>query len=50
VPHPLIKTGRARHVEIAANRALPLEVDGRALARASRATVNVKPGAIRILI
>jgi hypothetical protein len=50
VPHPLIKTARARHVEIEADRAVPLEVDGRALARANRVTVDLEPGAIRILL
>jgi hypothetical protein len=50
LPHPLIKTGRARHVEIEADRAVPLDVDGQARGRATRVEVTVAPAAIRILL
>jgi YegS C-terminal NAD kinase beta sandwich-like domain len=50
VPHPLIKTGRARHLEIEIARPVPLEVDGRARGQVSRVVVNLEPGAIRILL
>jgi YegS C-terminal NAD kinase beta sandwich-like domain len=50
VPHPLIKTGRARHVEIAIGRAVPLEVDGRARGTTKRLAVDLVPEAIRILV
>lgn len=50
VPHPRIKTGRARHVEIEADRAIALEVDGQARGRVTRVAVTVSPAAIRILL
>jgi hypothetical protein len=50
VPHPLIKTGRARHIEIEADRSVPLEVDGRARGTTKRLTVELVRGAIRVLV
>lgn len=50
VPHPSIKTGRARTVEIETDRALQVEVDGRVRGRTTRLAVRLVPGAIRILI
>jgi YegS C-terminal NAD kinase beta sandwich-like domain len=50
VPHPQIKTGRARHVQIDADRGLPLEVDGRRRGTARRVGVTLVPEAIRILV
>jgi YegS C-terminal NAD kinase beta sandwich-like domain len=50
LPHPRIKTGRARRVEISVDRALPLEVDGRDRARTRQLSVALVPEAIRLLV
>jgi hypothetical protein len=51
IPHPHIRTGRARRVEIeVADRRLPLEVDGRTRARVRRLTVTLITAAVRLLI
>jgi YegS C-terminal NAD kinase beta sandwich-like domain len=50
VPHPFIKAGRARHVEIEIDRAVPLEVDGRARGTTQRLAVDLVPEAIRLLV
>jgi YegS C-terminal NAD kinase beta sandwich-like domain len=50
VPHPRVHTARARGVEIEVDRAIPLEVDGRARGRTRQLTVTLVPGAIRVLV
>jgi hypothetical protein len=50
VPHPRIRQGRARVVEVVARRPLALEVDGVAAGRAERVRVVVAPAAIRLLV
>jgi hypothetical protein len=50
VPHPRIRQGRARAVEVVATRPLALEVDGEAAGRAARVRAVVVPGAIRLLV
>jgi hypothetical protein len=51
LPHPGIRTGRARRVEVeVAGRGLPVEVDGRRRARTTRLGVTLVPAAIRLLV
>ena len=51
VPHPGIRAGRARRVEVeVAGRGLPVEVDGRPRGRTSRLGVTLVPTAIRLLV
>jgi hypothetical protein len=51
VPHPRIRTGRARLIEIqVTDRGLPLEVDGRDQGRATRLAVALVPGALLIVV
>jgi YegS C-terminal NAD kinase beta sandwich-like domain len=51
VPHPAIRGGRARRVEVeVAGRGLPVEVDGRPRGRTTRLGVTLVPGAIRLLV
>jgi putative lipid kinase YegS-like protein len=51
VPHPAIRGGRARRVEVeVAGRSLPLEVDGRPRGRTARLGVTLVPAAIRLLV
>ena len=51
VPHPGIRAGRARRVEVeVAGRGLPVEVDGRPRGRTSRLGVTLVPAAIRLLV
>jgi len=51
VPHPRIRSGRGRRVEIeVTRRALPLEVDARDQGRATRLTVALVAGALRLLV
>jgi hypothetical protein len=51
VPHPLVRTARARRIEIeVAGRSLPLEMDGRERGRVARLTVTLVAEAIRILV
>jgi diacylglycerol kinase family enzyme len=51
VPHPRIRTGRARRVDIAlGGRGLPLEIDGRAQGGVTRLAVAVVPAALRLLV
>ena len=50
VPHPRIRQGRARVVEVTSGRPLALEVDGLAAGSADRIRVVVVPAAIRLLV
>ena len=50
VPHPRIRTGSAREVEIRAARALPLEVDGMTRPDGPGLRLEVVPGAYRLLL
>ena len=51
VPHPGIRAGRARRVEIeVAGRGLPVEVDGHRRGRTTRLGVTLVPAAIRLLV
>jgi diacylglycerol kinase family enzyme len=51
VPHPGIRTGRARRVEVeVAGRGLPVELDGRPRGRTTRLEVTLVPAAIRLLV
>jgi len=51
VPHPGIRAGRARVVEVeVAGRGLPVEVDGRPRGRTTRLGVRLIPAAIRLLV
>jgi len=51
VPHPGIRAGRARVVEVeVAGRGLPVEVDGRPRGRTTRLEVTLVPSAIRLLV
>jgi hypothetical protein len=51
VPHPGIRGGRARRVEVeVAGRGLPVEVDGRPRGRTTRLGVILVPAAIRLLV
>ncbi|HEX3669154.1 MAG TPA: hypothetical protein VHY55_08390 [Acidimicrobiia bacterium] len=51
VPHPGIRTGRARRVEVAvAGRGLTVELDGRPRGRTTRLEVTLVPSAIRLLV
>lgn len=51
VPHPGIRVGRARRVEVdVARRRLPVEVDGRRRGRTDRLAVTLVPAAIRLLV
>jgi hypothetical protein len=51
VPHPSIRTGRARGVEVeVAGRGLPVELDGRPRGRTTRLEVTLVPAAIRLLV
>jgi hypothetical protein len=50
VPHPRILQRSGRRIEIEAASALPLEADGEHLAAVSRLTVEVRPGAYRLLV
>ena len=51
VPHPGIRTGRARRVEVeVVGRGLPVELDGRPRGRTARLGVTLVPAAIRLLV
>ena len=50
VPHPGVRSGRARRVEVEVGRPLPVEVDGRPQGRTSRLVVLLVPAAIRLLV
>jgi hypothetical protein len=51
VPHPGIRAGRARRVEVeVAGRALTVEVDGRPRGRTTRLGVTLVPAAVRLLV
>jgi hypothetical protein len=51
VPHPGIRTGRARKVEVeVSRRGLPVELDGRPRGRTTRLEVTLVPSAIRLLV
>jgi hypothetical protein len=51
VPHPEVRAGRARRIEIdVGRRRLPVEVDGRRRGRAARLVVTLVPAAIRLLV
>ena len=51
VPHPGIRGGRARRVEVeVAGRGLTVEVDGRPRGRTTRLGVTLVPAAIRLLV
>ena len=50
VPHPAVRSGRARRVEIEVARAVPVEVDGRPKGRTGRLVVTLIPAAIRLLV
>jgi hypothetical protein len=50
VPHPGVRSGRARRVEIEVVRPLPVEVDGRPQSRTGRLVVTLVPAAIRLLV
>ena len=51
VPHPGIRAGRARVVEVeVAGRGLPVEVDGRPRGRMTRLGVTLVPAAVRLLV
>jgi hypothetical protein len=50
VPHPRIRTGSAREVEVRATRPVRLEVDGTARGSASRLVLAVVPAAYRLLL
>ena len=51
VPHPGIRAGRARRVDIeVAGRGLPVEVDGHRRGRTTRLGVTLVPAAIRLLV
>ncbi len=51
VPHPGIRGGRARRVEVeVAGRGLAVEVDGRPRGRTTRLGVTLVPAAIRLLV
>ena len=51
LPHPDVRAGRARRVEIeVSGRRLPVEVDGRPQGRTARLVVTLVPAAIRLLV
>jgi YegS C-terminal NAD kinase beta sandwich-like domain len=51
VPHPDVRTGRARRVEVdVAGRRLPVEVDGHRRGRTDRLAVTLAPAALRLLL
>jgi hypothetical protein len=50
VPHPAVRSGRARRVDIEVARPLPVEVDGRPQGRKGRLVVTLVPAAIRLLV
>jgi hypothetical protein len=50
VPHPRITQRSGRRIEIFSDRPLPLEIDGIRLDRVTQATVEVRPGAYRLLV
>jgi YegS C-terminal NAD kinase beta sandwich-like domain len=50
VPHPRVRAGRARRVDVEVSGRLRLEVDGREQGRADRLAVELVPGAIRLLV
>jgi hypothetical protein len=51
LPHPDIRAGRARRVEIeVGGRRLPVEVDGRPQGRTGRLVVTLVPAAVRLLV
>ncbi|HEY7135052.1 MAG TPA: hypothetical protein VIB48_08295 [Acidimicrobiia bacterium] len=50
VPHPRIVQAAGRSVTVHADVVLPLEVDGRPLGRVREMTVDVLPGALRLLV
>jgi YegS C-terminal NAD kinase beta sandwich-like domain len=51
LPHPDVRTGRARRVEIeVGGPQLPVEVDGRPKGRTARLVVTLVPAAIRLLV
>jgi hypothetical protein len=50
VPHPRIAQRSGRKIEIFSDRPLALEIDGVRLGRATHLTVEVRPGAYRLLV
>jgi hypothetical protein len=51
VPHPDVRAGRARRVEVEiARRRLPVEVDGHRRGRTDRLAVTLIPAAVRLLV
>lgn len=50
LPHPRIHGFRARGLSVVAERAVALEIDGAARARATRLEVEVVPGAVRLVL
>jgi hypothetical protein len=50
VPHPRIRQGRARRVELRVRRPRPIEVDGQAAGRSTVVAVTLVPGALRLLV
>jgi diacylglycerol kinase family enzyme len=50
VPHPGIVQATGRRVRVTCGRDLALEVDGRPRGRAREITVEVHPGALRLLV
>ena len=50
LPHPRISQRSGRRIEIFSDRPLPLEIDGERRGRATHVTVEVQPGAYRLLV
>ena len=50
VPHPGVRSGQARRVEVEVAGPVPVEVDGRPQGRTGRLVVTLVPAAIRLLV